>query len=92
MSSIHVNDSNLTQNPAHSSSIVLSFQLVFTIIMTLKRVFLREIFLLLLGNDEDKLSLITAFNLSIKFSILINILNILGNNRLTFMIIAIRIT
>ena len=66
MSSTDVKDSNPAENPAHSSSLVITFQLVFNIIMSLKSEILRNTLLLLLENGEDQLSLVAIFLQSIK--------------------------
>ena len=66
MSSTDVKDSNPAENPAHSSSLVITFQLVFNIIMSLKSEILRDTLLLLLENGEDQLSLVAIFLQSIK--------------------------
>ena len=66
MSSTDVKDSNPAENPAHSSSLVITAQLVFNIIMSLKNEFLRDILLLLLEENEDHLSLAALFLRSIK--------------------------
>ena len=64
MSSTDVKDSNPAENPTHS--LVITAQLVFNIIMSLKSEFLRDILLLLLDNNEDNLSLTALFLRSIK--------------------------
>ena len=67
MSSTSVEGSNPTENPGHSSGIVIYFQLVCTIIMSLKSEFLKSILLLFLGESKDPLVLLSSFNLSVKF-------------------------
>ena len=67
MSSTSVKDSNTAENPTHSSGIVISFQLVRTIIMNLKSEFLKSVLLFLLGEGKDPLVLLSVFDLSINF-------------------------
>ena len=66
MSSTNVKDSNPTENPGHSSRLVITAELVYSIIMTLKGEFLRDILLFLLENNRDQLSLVALFLRSIK--------------------------
>ena len=67
MSSTSVEGSNRAENPAHSSGIVISFQLVCSIIMSLKSEFLKSILLFFLGESKDPLVLLSVFDLSAKF-------------------------
>ena len=67
MSSNNVEDSKPAENPAQSSSLVITTQLVFNIIMSLKSEFLRDMLLLVLEHIEDQLSLAALFLQSIKF-------------------------
>ena len=66
MSSTNVKDSNPTENPGHSSCFVITAEMVYSIIMSLKCEFLRDILLLLLENNRDQLSLVALFLRSIK--------------------------
>ena len=66
MSSTNVKDSNPTENPGHSSRLVITAELVYSIIKSLKGEFLRDILLLLLENNRDQLSLVALFLRSIK--------------------------
>ena len=66
MSSTNVKDSNPTENQGHSSRLVITAELVYSIIMSLKGEFLRDILLLLLENNRDQLSLVALFLRSIK--------------------------
>ena len=66
MSSTNVKDSNPAENPGHSSCFVITAELVYSIIMSLKCEFLRDILLLLLEDNRDQWSLLSLFIRSIK--------------------------
>ena len=67
MSSTSVKDSNTAENPTHSSGIVISFQFVCTMVMSIKSEFLKSILLFLLGEGKDPLVLLSVFDFSANF-------------------------